>query len=136
VWSGTASGGPFSNKASLTSSESNSAQYGKSVIGGGMSGRTTTFSFIGGSRSDIAISTRANNNYRLYILDGDKVPFGGVANIEGVADVIVPLIGNYLDYSRNITAIPDLDGDGYGDLAVAEVDTATTPASGHVVIIR
>ncbi len=135
-WSGAAASGPFNIRASYTSSESTTSTFGRMIVGGGASGRAATFSFIGSSRSDVAITTRANATPRLYIIDGDKVTMPSSSTVESIADVTVSLIGTFNDFSQQVTAIPDLDGDGYGDLVVAETDYSGVFVSGHVVVLR
>ena len=134
-WSGNAASGPFSSRASFTSSEATSNAFGRMIVGGGQSGRSITTSFIGSARGDIAISTRANGSPRVYIVDGDKItmPFSGT--VESLADVIVPLTTSFSDFSRRVTAISDMNGDGYGDLVVAETDYSASPITGHVLIL-
>jgi hypothetical protein len=137
--SGSASLGPIAVRASFTSTETTTSLYGRAVLGGGVSGRTTPFSFVGpkGGRSDLAVTTRANSIPRLYIVDGDKIVMPSSSTIEPpTADVTVRLTGSFGEFSRQTTAAPDLDGDGYGDLVVSEVDYGTTPVSGHVLIIH
>jgi hypothetical protein len=128
--------GPFNVRASYTSSESTNSTYGRTIVGGGASGRDAVFSFIGSSRADVAITTHASGTPRLYIIDGDKIAMPSSATVESIADVIVPLSGTFTDFSRQITAIPDLDGDGYGDLVAAESDLTASPVSGHFVVLR
>lgn len=134
--SGSISSGPFSVRASYTSSESTASDYGRMMVGGGMSGRASTFSFIGSSRADVVVATRANSTPRLLIVDGDKIVMPSSSTIESVADVTVPLIGTFVDFSQQVTAIPDLDGDGYGDLLAAETDSTNVLVTGHVVVLR
>ena len=57
--SGAASLGPFNVRTSYTSSQSTPATYGRMVIGGGISGRDASFSYIGpkGGKADIAPRT-------------------------------------------------------------------------------
>ena len=139
AWSGTSSAGPFNVRASYTSSETATNAFGRTIVGGGSSGRSTTFSFIGSSRSDIAIATSANTNPRAYIIDGDKVAMTSTLNpvtVESIADVTIPLSVAFVSFSRNITGAPDIDGDGYGDLVFAELDYTTTVYSGHVLVLR
>ncbi len=134
--SGPASNGPFATRTRITSTEGTTNVFGRSIVGGGISGRSTTFSFIGSTRADIAVTTRANSLPRLYIVDGDKITMPVSATIESLADVTVTLAGTFVDFSQNVTAIPDLDGDGYGDLVVAETDYGSSPVSGRVLILR
>ena len=134
--SGTPTNGPFNSRVGITSSGATTNVYGRMIVGGGYSGRDLSYSFIGSSRSDIVVSSRANSTPRLYIADGDRNLLSSSATIESIADVVVPLTGSYADFSTNVTAIPDLDGDGYGDLLVAETDYSASPVSGHVLILR
>lgn len=104
-----------------------------------MSGTAGTFSFIGpkGGRSDIAITTRANGIPRLYIIDGDKISMPSSGTVEPpTADVVVNLNGSFVDFARHVTAIPDIDNDGYGDLVVAETDYGSTSTTGHVLVLH
>jgi|GEM_PF-1222630 len=138
AYSGTAAAGPFNVRASFSSSEISSNQYGRAVVGGGVSGTSDTFSLVGtkGGRSDLAVTTRANSTPRLYIVDGDKIVMPQASTVESIADVVVPLKGTFGDFARFVTAIPDLDKDGYGDLVVAETDYGASPTSGHVLVLR
>ena len=69
-------------------------------------------------------------------MDGDKVIIPSTSTIESVADVVVSVTGTFVDFSQIVTGIPDIDGDGYGDLIVAETDLGTSPDPEDVVVLR
>jgi hypothetical protein len=140
VWSGLYASGPFAVRASYTSSTITNSRFGRAVVGGGVSGSTESYSFIGpkGGRADIAISARPSGSTpRLYLLDGDKVTMPSSVVIGTTAPEVEYLLpGTFADFSRQVTVIPDIDGDGYADLMVAETDYGSDPASGHVLVLH
>lgn len=138
VLSGDGSAGPFALRGKYRSSESTGNEFGRIVVGGGISGRSATASLIGSARSDIAISTRASGQPRLLVISGEKIVLPFDLNVEdlGVVDAAVPLTASFTDFSPYTTVIPDLDGDTFADLAIAEMDYGGTPVTGHVLVLR
>jgi hypothetical protein len=142
VWSGVYGNGPFAGRASFTSSTVTNSRFGRAVVGGGVSGRTESYSFVGpkGGRADVAISARPSGSTpRLYLLDGDKITIPSSVVIGTTApDVDVVLKGSYADFARIVTVIPDIDGDGYADIIAAETDygAADSAISGHVLVLH
>jgi hypothetical protein len=137
IRSGLSTEGPLSQILGLTTQDTPSSnQFGRIVFGGGISGTTNTFSFIGGSRADVVVSTLAGTGGpRLFIVDGDKLIYGGAdVKVETLADVTYPCAG-WTDFGRVITGLRDINGDGYGDIAFGEIEYSNTPIAGRVRVL-
>jgi hypothetical protein len=140
VFSGADTEGTFGRLAQLatTDSSSTSGAFGRSMLTGAIPGTTAAMSYIGDSRADLAVTTKITTP-RLYLVDGSKVTSLLVApgnyNVQSVADVTYALPGTWADFSRSVISPHDLDGDGYGDIAVGEASYSAA-VDGKVLVLR
>jgi len=119
--------GPFgSTLATLTSSAIPTGhQFGGHIQSGTISGTAVSTSILGDSSPDLILSwsfANAADGLRLYIIDGTKLAGTGTADLESAADVIYPMPTgwSYLPLG-NVPQIRDMDGDGYGDIALGSI---------------
>ena len=138
VSTGTSDTGPLTSQQYFKTGETGGAnRFGALVLGGGLPGTNSSMSFIGTSRSDVAVSTRTSSNPRLYLIDGTKLSIaGGETTVDSLADVVLTMPSGFTDFGRIATAIQDLDNDTYGDFAVGDVSYTATIISGRVIVYR
>jgi len=75
---------------------------------------------------------------RLFLLTGEKVRSfaGGAAqDVTAVADVKYDLPANWAGAAYGSGAIRDLNGDGFGDIAVGEFSDSVVPITGRVLVL-
>jgi hypothetical protein len=107
----------------LTNSAATAAgdMFGISVFGGGFSGSTVTVSFIGSASPDVVVSSQKLGGViptKLYFLESTKALTSG--DVESIADIEYMLPAGWLGASWQSGPIKDLNGDGFGDLAIGE----------------
>jgi len=136
-----ASGQPFGGSSiKLTNSKATTAGdgFGLAIVTGGFSGTSVTTSFIGGdSVPDVGVAglTEAGATGTLYLFTGQHAAsLGAVADVVTTADVQLPLPTGWVGTTRKCSAIKDLNGDGYGDLALGEFKR-TTGYNGRVLVL-
>lgn len=125
--SGTAGTGPFATLLGhLTTTEAVSGRLiGRVVIGGGFSGTSTGVSFIRSSAPDVVIPSSAGP--KLFFLSNETLQTLNVASaqeLSSVADLVYQLPASALpwtDFGRT-TAARDVNGDGYGDILLGDVN--------------
>ena len=135
--SGTAAGGPFAQTVAVTSAVSGAAAtFGQLVIGSGYSGRDGVGSFIGDTRSDLVVGSRAGGTPQILIIDGSTISFPSSLPAQTAAQVQVNLPTTWTDFSNYSSPVADLDKDGYADIAVGQTDYTGTPTNGGVIVLR
>jgi hypothetical protein len=118
VLSGTAASGPFATLLAVF--QSGSASVGQVMFGGGLSGRDTTLSLIGGAEPDLALTGATSTT--LDILDGSRVPaLSSPSDTKVAGDVHVPLPVGWLGTASGIGNLTrDINGDGFPDFALGD----------------
>jgi hypothetical protein len=120
--------------------------FGLVMTGGGFSGTADNVSFIGTSAPDLWVSGFGEGPAgtsgkiapsQLYLLDGLKLQrsIGSTLQVPADADVVLAVPA---DWAGNFLAatLPDMDGDGFADLAVSEVNESTYDAVvGRVLVV-
>jgi hypothetical protein len=140
LYFGSPSTGPFSGAPAVFKNSAASAsgdKFGFAVIGGGFSGTTVTTSFIGNSTPDVAFSGiwEAGGAPKLYFVDGMRAAISADVAAPSGADVVYPLPANWAGTAWDNTAIKDLNGDGYGDIAVGEFLFSSPLPNGRLVVL-
>ena len=125
--------GSFSNGAATASNDG----FGNAVVGGGISGTSVVSSFIGGPEGDVAFSGTAENGAptKLYIFNGPKAATITSTDVVTSADVVYPLPTGWIGCSFRSGGIKDSNGDGYGDIALGELNVLTPSYNGRVVVL-
>jgi hypothetical protein len=113
--------------------------FGFAAFGGGFSGGSTSFSFVGSDLTtpDAVIIPYQENGTAgaAYILDGAGLGAAtGPINVATSANVRVPLPNGWFGASPYSGPMRDLNGDGYGDIAVGELDTVSS-IKGRVLVL-
>lgn len=141
IFSGADAEGPFGRNLRYTTAESSSVSSGfaRLIIGGGIPGTAAVTSFIGDSRADLVVSTKVGAGPRLYFVDGAKLSsqFASptTATIQSVMDIEYALPAGWQDFSARGVPARDIDGDGYGDLAIADLSYTDATYDGRVLIL-
>jgi hypothetical protein len=138
--SGSVEAGPFATLLGhLTTTEAVAGRLiGRVVIGGGFSGTSTGVSFIRSSAPDVVVPSLAGP--KLFFLSNETLQTLNVASaqeLSSVSDLVYPLPASALpwtDFGRATTAARDVNGDGYGDILLGDVGSAT-PIDGKVLVL-
>jgi hypothetical protein len=140
AWSGTATSGPFAQQIMNLDDAGATAglSFGAFLATGAFSGQTATVSYLGDSTPDLATGSIARSGLpaRLFIVNGTRLAALGSAgtDIATVADVVYPLPSGWTNFTYFDVALRDLDGDGYGDLAIPEFDYSN-PFNGRILVL-
>jgi len=141
---GTASTGPFAGqtgKYSDSAASSTGDAFGFGILGCGFNGTAVTTSLIGGSEPDVVLAAlrEAGGASKLYFLSAQDVGahVGTTADAVGAASVAYSLPNDWRGVSSGSSVIKDLDGDGYGDVAIGEYyyKAPATPYDGRVLVL-
>ncbi len=110
---------------------------GRSLTGGGFSGGGITVSFIGDDKPDLVVPSRAAASRQLFILSAATVDALGSSSalVEDVADVAYTLPLPWVDFGRNVSALRDVNDDGYGDIAVTDVSYTAQQTDGQILVL-
>jgi hypothetical protein len=142
LYSGSPATGPFSGTPSVyTNAAANgfSDRFGFVVIGGGFSGTSVTTSFIGVDKTtpDFVLSGiwEAGLASKLYFVDGMRAASSFDVSSPDGADVVYPLPSDWVGTTWDNTAIKDLNGDGYGDLAIGEFLFQSPLPDGRLLVL-
>jgi len=138
IFTGDAAAGPFSGtRATYTDSRAIASgdSFGVMVMGGAFADGTTV-SFIGDSAPDVVLGAlRENgNSSRLYFLTAQNAGTPGTRDIVAAADISLQLPADWRGCSAHSSAIKDLNGDSYGDIAVGEF-SRTSSYPGRVIVL-
>jgi hypothetical protein len=118
VMSGTTAAGPFMNKV-LVNMTATSTAIGGVLLGGGVSGRDTTYSLIGDASADVLVAGEQGSPYSVVILDGAKLAAkGATVNAVSTAEVTLPLPAGWTTGEGAASLMPDVNGDGHPDFAL------------------
>jgi hypothetical protein len=131
---GTTGSGPFASSTTLSTTNGSAGRaFGKFVAGGKKS-------ILGSASRDVVVSTETDGLPSVYVVDGGALSFGSTIQIESVAAIEVPIpvpAGRaWTGFSRQVMGATDVDGDGYGDIALAEVSLSSPLPDGRVLILR
>lgn len=141
VWltSGSSEAGPFATFLGElhTTAATPGRLIGRTMIGGGFSGTSTGISFIRSSAPDVVIPSL--DGPKLFFLSNETLQAlpSGLQAVESHADLVYELPSEALpwtDFGRSVTAARDLNGDGYGDLLLGDVDY-TAAADGKILVL-
>ncbi len=129
---------PFASSITLAPTETSGVRlFGRAMVGSVVPGTGETLSFIGSARSDVLVSSRTGSAPRVYLIDGTKINLSQQeVDVNDMADVVLDLPTDWLDFSRHVTALLDVDADTYGDIAVGESNYTSTPIDGRVRLFR
>jgi hypothetical protein len=132
LFSGSPAAGPFSSQSTLIQTAGAATNNGQVVIGGQLSGIDTVYSLIGDSKPDvIEVPTTATF---FYIVDGRALAGPPASPIDagsvGAVKLALPA-GWTTTGEADGKIVPDINGDGYADFAIAN---ATGTTAGKVAI--
>ncbi|MBK8998104.1 MAG: FG-GAP repeat protein [Myxococcales bacterium] len=123
----------FTNSAATGAGD----QFGSAVFGGGFSGSTVNVSLINGAGPDVAFSSiklGGASPPKLYFIDGAKATTSG--DVATVADVVYTLPAGWLGAGTLSGPVRDSNGDGYAEIAIAEMPALVAPAyAGRVLVL-
>ncbi len=144
LYFGTASAGPFgalsatyTNSAATTASDG----FGYVIMGCGYNGTAATTSVIGDSEPNVVLGgiREGGNPANLYFLTAQDVGATAQAttDVASAASITYAMPGDWRGVAGGSSVIKDLNGDGYGDVAVGEYYFAApaTPYSGRVLVL-
>lgn len=130
VFFGDLTSGPFQQAGHAVignASATGASAFGYTVIGSGFSGRAVRANYIGDAVGDLVVSSLAEGtgDAKVYMIDGNLVAdiIGDPAvDVSALASVALPIPEEFTASGTTLrsTGIMDLNGDGYGDLALAE----------------
>ncbi|HEY4186783.1 MAG TPA: FG-GAP-like repeat-containing protein [Polyangia bacterium] len=114
--------------------------FGTVALGGGFSGSNVAISYVGDSKPDLVLggAIEGSHSATLYILDGAKAAtLPTPSNIDALATAKVRLPTDWRRSTLYSSPVQDIDGDGYGDIAVGETDNGNfSPAfQGRVLVL-
>jgi hypothetical protein len=124
-FSGTTTTGPFASSKVFYISGNGDSLIGAEVFGGAIPGRDGSLSLIGGASPDVVVLGR--NGSDLGIVDGSKIA-GLTSPIDArtAADVIVPFPAGFSPLLiGGGTLLPDINGDGFPDIALTNAANNT-----------
>jgi hypothetical protein len=116
--------------------------FGTITLGGGFSGSGASISYLGDSKPDLVLGGAFESTHPaiVYIMDGATVASLPspvyVDNFQATCKIPLPA-----DWVRRVTIynspIKDINGDGYGDIAIGETDDGTfnVPFQGRVMVL-
>ena len=117
-----------------------SQSFSRVHVSSAYSGTSLTGSFIGSSTPDIVVSQRAiaATPSQLLIIDGDRMPAmpGSPSSVQDLAPVRVDLPTDWGDFAYVTTAVRDLDGDDYADIAIGEGLYGAGTLDGRVIVLH
>jgi hypothetical protein len=114
VFDGTSAAGPFSAQIALN--RAGNGKFGQAVIGGGVSGRNTSYSILSDSRPDLVVASQNSSTFT--ILDGNTVAGLGAGPTDAGTAASVTLSQPFSVGQGEGQLFPDLNGDGYPDFAL------------------
>ncbi|MBN1606529.1 MAG: FG-GAP repeat protein, partial [Polyangiaceae bacterium] len=138
VYSGTPVQGPFAASIGLApAADVTDTAFGRCIVGGIVPGTGTPVSFIGDERSDLIVSSFPTGSPHVYVIDGAKIGLdGGEATVDTVAQVAIPLPGDWAGFASQVTALRDVDDDGFGDFAVGDMKWTSPLNPGRIRVYR
>lgn len=134
--SGTETVGPFANvTARITDATATEEfDFGNLVVSSSFT--SSTGSFIGSDAADVVLSAKGKNGAlsRVHIVDGSTLVGQTVpSDIVTYQPVTVDMPADWVDFATFSTALRDLNGDGYADIAVPEFGTGAF--DGRVLVL-
>jgi hypothetical protein len=130
VLAGDTTNGPFSFLRAFT--ESGATRGGQVLIGGGIAGRNVSYSLLGSTRPDLVLVPQSGPT--IQIIDGDVlVGLGtGPTDAGAISAVAVAPPSGWSNTGQDEgELIPDINGDGYSDFAIAN---AINPVPGKIAV--
>jgi hypothetical protein len=132
IFSGNAATGPFGSHLVTYQTAGTPSSNGEALLGGGVSGLDQSYSLIGGDAAPDLVQVPQSAT-SVFIIDGRAV-VGAASPLEAstAAAVTVPLPPSFGTIAEGgARLLPDLDGDGYPDFAIA---AASGPVPGKVAV--
>jgi len=138
LFAGSVTTGPFSGAhAIFTNSRATSVKdaFGLMVVGSAFANGVTT-SIIGDNAPDVVLGglTEGGTATHIYLLTGQNAMIPGTRDIVSAADVSYQMPAGWQGCSNYSGPIKDVNGDGYGDLAIGE-RRLTSGINGHVLVL-
>jgi hypothetical protein len=120
AFTGNTSAGPFVSKSTFYMG--GGGNTGVAVVGGGIPGRDTSYSLIGGTNPDLVVLAKTATG--IDIVDGGKI--SGLASPYDAngADVHLSVPTGWTFTSPAASLIPDVDGDGHPDFVISNATSA------------
>ena len=114
--------------------------FGTLALGGGFSGSNASISYVGDSTPDLVLGGTVEGTHAstVYFVDGKQAAMAtGTFDVNQMSNARVALPADWKRVTINSSAIKDINGDGYGDVAVGETDNGSfNPAfQGRVMVL-
>jgi hypothetical protein len=141
ITTGTDASGPFgSTIASISDITAEGVNaFARFAVGTGFSGSSSHMSILGSNAGDLVVgrSATATAPARIYLVDGDRLAtlVQPTVDVADIAAVVYELPSPWGSFGFGYSALRDINGDGYADVAVPEFDWTSNPFDGRMLIL-